>query len=65
VVDANCRGPFAELLGRVAELPRLRTVATLRADFYHRCVDQPALAEFLRDGSYPPWRPRASGRCTR
>jgi len=28
-------------------------VATLRADFYHRCLEWPALAELLRTGSYP------------
>jgi formylglycine-generating enzyme required for sulfatase activity len=35
-------------------------VLTVRADFYHRCVEQPALAELLRTASYPlaapqPW----------
>ena len=32
---------------------RLRTVLTLRADFYHRCVDYPDLAALLRAGSFP------------
>jgi formylglycine-generating enzyme required for sulfatase activity len=45
--------PFVEWLGRAARTERLRVVATLRADFYHRCVEWPALAELLRDGSYP------------
>ena len=53
VVDDKYRGAFSELLAHAAKLPRLRTVATLRADFYHRCVEQPALAELLRAGSYP------------
>jgi hypothetical protein len=50
---AKHRDRFGELLARAARLPRLRTVATLRADFYHRCVEQLALAELLRAGSYP------------
>jgi hypothetical protein len=50
---AKHRDRFAELLVGAARLPRLRAVATLRADFYHRCVEQPALAELLRAGSYP------------
>ncbi len=53
VVKPSYRAPFSELLAHAATLPRLRIVATLRADFYHRCVEQPALAELLRTGSYP------------
>lgn len=53
VVDAKYRGAFSELLAQAANLPRLRMVATLRADLYHRCVEQPALAELLRAGTYP------------
>ena len=53
VVGAGYRGAFSELLAYAATLPRLRTVTTLRADFYHRCVEQLALAELLRAGSYP------------
>ena len=32
---------FIAMLARAAQSPRLRTVLTLRADFYHRCVDYP------------------------
>ncbi len=32
---------------------RIRYVLTLRADFYHRCVEYPELAELLRVGSFP------------
>lgn len=53
VVDGKYRGAFGDLLAHAAKLPRLRTVTTLRADFYPRCVEQPALAELLRAGSYP------------
>ena len=44
-------GPFVEWLGQAAQTDRIRVVATLRADFYHRCVEMPALAE-LFTGSY-------------
>lgn len=46
-------GPFIDWLGQVAQTERVRVVATLRADFYHRCVEWPTLAEWLRTGSYP------------
>jgi formylglycine-generating enzyme required for sulfatase activity len=44
---------FIAMLARAAQSPRLRTVLTLRADFYHRCVDFPDLAALLRAGSFP------------
>jgi formylglycine-generating enzyme required for sulfatase activity len=44
---------FIAMLARVARSPRLRTVLTLRADFYHRCVDYPSLAALLRAGTFP------------
>jgi formylglycine-generating enzyme required for sulfatase activity len=53
VVDAKYRGPFLDLIEQAVNVPRLRIVATLRADFYHYCVAQPALAELLRAGTYP------------
>ncbi len=46
-------GPFVEWLDQTARTERLRVVATLRADFYHRCVEQAPLAALLSDGSYP------------
>jgi formylglycine-generating enzyme required for sulfatase activity len=45
--------PFVEWLERAARTERLRVAATLRADFYHHCVEQAPLAALLRDGSYP------------
>ncbi len=45
--------PFVEWLRQAAQTERIRVVATLRADFYHRCVELPVLAELLRPGSYP------------
>lgn len=61
------RQPFIEMLtqsvqrsslaslrqGSTGAKDRIRVVATLRADFYHRCVEYPALAELLRSGSFP------------
>jgi hypothetical protein len=44
---------FIATLVRAAQSPRLRTILTLRADFYHRCVDYPSLAALLRAGSFP------------
>ena len=53
VVDAKYRAPFVDLIEQAVKVPRLRLVATLRADFYPYCVAQPALAELLRTGTYP------------
>jgi hypothetical protein len=44
---------FILMLAQAVQSPRLRTVLTLRADFYHRCVAFPRLAELLRSGSFP------------
>jgi formylglycine-generating enzyme required for sulfatase activity len=44
---------FIAMLARAAQSSRLRTVLTLRADFYHRCVDSLDLAALLRAGSFP------------
>jgi energy-coupling factor transporter ATP-binding protein EcfA2 len=44
---------FITMLARAAQSPRLRMVLTLRADFYHRCLDYPSLAALLRAGSFP------------
>lgn len=53
VVGTKYRSPFLDLIEQAVNVPRLRIVATLRADFYHYCVAQPALAELLRAGTYP------------
>jgi hypothetical protein len=47
------REPFIALLAAAARHPRMRAIATLRADFYARCVESPELAKLLRSGSYP------------
>jgi hypothetical protein len=53
VVANQHREPFIALLEQAIRAPRMRTVATMRADFYHRCAAHPALAKLLRSGSYP------------
>ena len=45
--------PFAAMLEAVAASDKLRAVITMRADFYHRCLDVPALAKLLQAGSFP------------
>jgi formylglycine-generating enzyme required for sulfatase activity len=44
---------FIAMLVRAVQSPRLRMVLTLRADFYHRCVEHSRLAALLRTGSFP------------
>jgi hypothetical protein len=41
------------MLVRAVQSPRLRMVLTLRADFYHRCVEHPRLAALLRTAPFP------------
>ena len=53
VVADRHREPFCRLLAEATLQPKVRVVLTLRADFYHRCVEQPTLAELLRAGSFP------------
>jgi hypothetical protein len=45
--------PFVNLLEAVIKSQRIRTVVTLRADFYARCVEVPALADLLETTTYP------------
>jgi formylglycine-generating enzyme required for sulfatase activity/energy-coupling factor transporter ATP-binding protein EcfA2 len=56
------RAPFVAMLADATGAPesRVRVVATMRSDFYHRCVDLPALAELLEDGSFPLAAPGAT-----
>lgn len=42
-----------KLLASAVRTARVRIVVTLRADFYHQCVDWEPLAELLRAGSFP------------
>lgn len=45
--------PFISLLEAVSRSPNGRAVVTLRSDFYHRCLEVPALAHLLERGQYP------------
>lgn len=50
VTDADFQRRFVDMLAVAARSPRLRVIGTVRADFYHRCIEaQPVLAELLRD----------------
>lgn len=54
LVHAVHSSSLASLLyGSGSSNDRIRVVTTLRADFYHRCVEYPDLAELLRNGSFP------------
>jgi formylglycine-generating enzyme required for sulfatase activity len=53
LVAEGYRAKFVELLAAVAEAPRVRTAVTMRADFYHRCLELPKLAELLREATFP------------
>jgi hypothetical protein len=53
VVSPNRRLDFLHLLDAAAVLPRLRIVATLRVDFYHRCLQFSVLHKLLVDGTFP------------
>lgn len=52
LVADDYRSKFVELLASIAGDDRLRLVATLRADFFARCIEWPALAELLRAGIF-------------
>lgn len=52
--------PFIDLLVTTAYATRLRTVITLRADFYARCVEYPKLAALLETATYPLAAPEYS-----
>jgi len=48
------RKAFVDLIAAAADIRRLRTVVTLRADFYAHCTQWQPLVRLLRDsGSYP------------
>ncbi len=51
---------FAALLVAINTSHRLRAVITLRADFYHRCLALPTLADLLQRGTFPLAAPTLS-----
>ncbi len=51
------RRRFVALLAKAAESPHVRTILTVRADFYPQCIDV-GLESLLRAGSYPLAAPK-------
>ena len=52
------QSPFVDLLDRTAKTPRVRTVVTMRADFYHRCLEWSVLDALIKEGQYTLLAPR-------
>ena len=48
VQDEELRRAFAIMLAETAQSPRIKTVITMRADFFHRVAELPALAGLLK-----------------
>jgi formylglycine-generating enzyme required for sulfatase activity len=62
LVPLTYRRSFADLLSLAAKTPRVRTVVTLRADFYHHCLGWDKLNElFVEEHYYPLLAPKAGG----
>jgi hypothetical protein len=53
LVAPGRQGSFINLLAAVVMTPKVRIVATLRADFFEANVQRPELAELLRDATFP------------
>lgn len=59
VVNPEYVPRFIALLARVnATVAQVHVVATLRADFYHRCLELPELVRLLERGQFPLGTPR-------
>ena len=52
LVDSKYHSAFIKLLEFAAKTERVRTVITLRDDFFHRCNQRPGLNALLKDGQY-------------
>lgn len=53
VTNENTRQAFIKMLAQSAQVEHIRTVVTLRADFYHHCLEYPILADLFRDTTFP------------
>ncbi len=53
LVGSGYRGPFIDWLDSATRYGRVRTLVTMRADFYHRCLQWDRLTELLETGAYP------------
>ncbi len=49
---------FVDLLARAAKTARVRTVVTMRADFYHRCLEWSVMDELLAAGHFALLAPK-------
>jgi hypothetical protein len=58
LVDSKYQHAFVDLLALAAKTARLRTVVTIRADFYHRCLGWPVLDGLLVEGHFPLLAPK-------
>jgi len=58
LANKKCRQPFVDLLAVAARTPRVRTIVTMRADFYHRCLDWPVLDGLLAGGLFTLLAPK-------
>lgn len=53
LVDQPFVVPFVSMLEAASQCPVLRTVVTMRSDFYHRCLEEPTLARLLERAQLP------------
>jgi formylglycine-generating enzyme required for sulfatase activity len=58
LVKKEYQSHFVDFLAQVAKTPRVRTVVTMRADFYHRCLDWPVIDALFKEGHYTLLVPR-------
>lgn len=49
---------FIRLLKHSADTDRMRVVLTIRADYYVRCVEDPTMAELMKNHTYPLAAPK-------
>ena len=52
-VKDETKEAFVAMLDQVLKSEKVRVVLTLRADFYIRCVESPAMATLIKDNTYP------------
>jgi WD40 repeat protein len=53
LVGAAYIAPFIDFLEAASKTERIRTVITLRGDFYGRAIEEPTLAELLKSSTFP------------
>ena len=58
LADSKYQDAFVNMLELASRTARLRTVVTMRADFYHRSLEWPVMDRLLAEGHYPLLAPR-------